>query len=154
ETVAREVYARVYDAAVAFAADDGPAPLHLFGYVRLAYLRAINRTVERAHNGVEHVRRREVRDYGPALSREHVSRRQDERVLLAHGLAALVDDGEAIRVHVLREAHVRAVLSNGFAERAQVFRHRLRAAREQSVRRRVDCEDFRAERFEQSRRDD
>jgi len=89
----------------------------------------------------------------PRLFREHVTRGEDERVLFTHGLAALVNYRQPVRVHVLRESNVCVVLTHGVAERAEIFRHRLRAAREKSVGRRVDLDDFRAECFEQSRRD-
>src|ERR1043166_8912856 len=125
QTVAREVDARIDDAAVSFAADDGVCLLHLVGDVYFTNLRQEQRTAKLICDVGEGRRGREICDDWTTLASEHVKRGEDERVVFADRNSFFGNDREPIRVHVLRETDVCSVFFDCFTKRAEVLRYRF-----------------------------
>src|SRR5262249_48151365 len=154
QTVAAEIYARVDNAAIALAADYRANLLHHLGDVGLADLRPVERAIERLRHVVH---RRCGRKIGHDRARrlaQNVAGRQRERVILAYRLAGLIDDGQPVGVHVLREADVGAAFFYQPAETGDVLRRRFGAARKRAVPGGVDGYDSGAQRLDQLRGDD
>ncbi len=127
ERVAHPADPRQDDAAVALAADDAVVGLERRDHVRLADRGADDRGPrELRGDRVDQAARREIRrgDAGTEAF-EGSQRREGERVLLADEDASLVDDREAVRVGILREADRRAMRTRRLGKPAEVLFERF-----------------------------
>src|SRR5688500_5456164 len=82
---------------------------------------------------------------------KQITRRQHERVLLSDCFTTLRNDGQSIRVHVLRKTDVATVSAYYRTEGAEIFGDRLCATWKESIRSNVDWHDFDTECLEKTR---
>src|ERR1043165_7868569 len=89
ETVAAKVDARINHTAVPFAANHGAVLLHPIGDVYFTDFRQKHRAIETLSDIGDRGSRREICDYRPFLTSEHMKNREHERVVLADRLTAV-----------------------------------------------------------------
>ncbi len=99
----------------------------------------------------DHQRRREVTHDGLTARRPDGPDRKRESVVLADGSSLFIYDRQPIHVGIDRDADVRLLSSHQRAEGLQVFRHRLRRSRKQTISLQIDRSDPTAQALEQLR---
>ena len=82
EAVATKVNTRINHATIAFAANHGMVLLHSIGDIYFTDLRQKHRAIETLGDIGDRGSRREICDYRPLLTSEHMKNREHERVVL------------------------------------------------------------------------